>query len=97
LRGLTTLTLAGTLRALACSAQQASPQAARESRDASAIVSTTGAPPEPKPLRSSGSTSYLAGAQDGEASAQAIGITGEDHQEGLRAFFDKRPSHFTGR
>jgi 2-(1,2-epoxy-1,2-dihydrophenyl)acetyl-CoA isomerase len=50
-----------------------------------------------KHLVNRGSTSDLAGALDGEASAQAIAITGEDHQEGLRAFFEKRPPRFAGR
>jgi 2-(1,2-epoxy-1,2-dihydrophenyl)acetyl-CoA isomerase len=50
-----------------------------------------------KHLVNRASTSDLAGALDGEASAQAIAITGEDHQEGLRAFFDKRPPRFTSR
>jgi 2-(1,2-epoxy-1,2-dihydrophenyl)acetyl-CoA isomerase len=49
-----------------------------------------------KHLVNRASTSDLAGALDAEASAQAIAITGEDHQEGLRAFFDKRPPRFTG-
>jgi 2-(1,2-epoxy-1,2-dihydrophenyl)acetyl-CoA isomerase len=50
-----------------------------------------------KHLVNRASTSDLAGALDGEAWAQAIAITGEDHQEGLRAFFDKRPPRFTSR
>jgi 2-(1,2-epoxy-1,2-dihydrophenyl)acetyl-CoA isomerase len=50
-----------------------------------------------KHLVNRASTSDLASALDGEASAQAIAITGEDHQEGLRAFFDKRAPRFTGR
>jgi 2-(1,2-epoxy-1,2-dihydrophenyl)acetyl-CoA isomerase len=50
-----------------------------------------------KHLVNRASTSDLAGALDGEASAQAIAITGEDHQEGVRAFFEKRPPRFTGR
>jgi 2-(1,2-epoxy-1,2-dihydrophenyl)acetyl-CoA isomerase len=39
----------------------------------------------------------LAEALDREAFAQALAIVGEDHQEGLRAFFDKRAPRFTGR
>jgi 2-(1,2-epoxy-1,2-dihydrophenyl)acetyl-CoA isomerase len=39
----------------------------------------------------------LRGALDQEASGQAIAITAEDHQEGLDAFFAKRPPRFTGR
>lgn len=50
-----------------------------------------------KHLVNRAATSDLASALDGEAGAQAIAITGEDHQEGLRAFFDKRPPRFTGR
>jgi 2-(1,2-epoxy-1,2-dihydrophenyl)acetyl-CoA isomerase len=50
-----------------------------------------------KHLVNRASTSDLAGALDGEAWAQAIAITGEDHQEGLHAFFEKRPARFTGR
>jgi 2-(1,2-epoxy-1,2-dihydrophenyl)acetyl-CoA isomerase len=41
-------------------------------------------------------TSDLASALDLEAFSQSIAITGEDHQEGLAAFFDKRPPRFTG-
>jgi 2-(1,2-epoxy-1,2-dihydrophenyl)acetyl-CoA isomerase len=50
-----------------------------------------------KHLVNRASTSDLAGALDGEAGAQAIAITGEDHQEGLRAFFEKRSPRFSGR
>lgn len=39
----------------------------------------------------------LAGALDLEAFSQAIAVETEDHQEGLRAFFEKRAPNFTGR
>jgi 2-(1,2-epoxy-1,2-dihydrophenyl)acetyl-CoA isomerase len=39
----------------------------------------------------------LRGALEQEASGQAIAITSEDHQEGLEAFFAKRPPRFSGR
>jgi 2-(1,2-epoxy-1,2-dihydrophenyl)acetyl-CoA isomerase len=42
-------------------------------------------------------TSDLAAALDREAFAQGIAISSEDHQEGLAAFFEKRPPKFTGR
>jgi 2-(1,2-epoxy-1,2-dihydrophenyl)acetyl-CoA isomerase len=42
-------------------------------------------------------TSDLAGALDVEAFSQGIAISSEDHQEGLAAFFEKRPPKFTGR
>jgi 2-(1,2-epoxy-1,2-dihydrophenyl)acetyl-CoA isomerase len=42
-------------------------------------------------------TSDLAAALDLEAFSQGIAIAGDDHQEGLAAFFDKRPPTFTGR
>jgi 2-(1,2-epoxy-1,2-dihydrophenyl)acetyl-CoA isomerase len=42
-------------------------------------------------------TSDLAAALDREAFAQGIAITSDDHQEGLAAFFEKRPPKFTGR
>lgn len=39
----------------------------------------------------------LAGALELEAFSQAIAIESEDHQEGVRAFFEKRGPNFTGR
>ncbi len=42
-------------------------------------------------------TSDLAAALDLEAFSQGMAIAGEDHQEGLAAFFAKRPPAFTGR
>jgi 2-(1,2-epoxy-1,2-dihydrophenyl)acetyl-CoA isomerase len=39
----------------------------------------------------------LPGALELEAFAQSVALTGEDHQEGLRAFFEKRPPKFQGR
>ena len=39
----------------------------------------------------------LPGALELEAFAQSHAITSEDHQEGLRAFFEKRPPRFQGR
>lgn len=39
----------------------------------------------------------LAGALELEAFSQAIAIESEDHQEGVRAFFEKRAPNFTGR
>jgi 2-(1,2-epoxy-1,2-dihydrophenyl)acetyl-CoA isomerase len=49
-----------------------------------------------KQLVNRAATSDLRAALDREAFAQAIAVTAEDHQEGLRAFFDKRPPRFTG-
>ena len=42
-------------------------------------------------------TSDLAGALALEAFSQGVAISSEDHQEGLAAFFEKRPPKFTGR
>jgi 2-(1,2-epoxy-1,2-dihydrophenyl)acetyl-CoA isomerase len=39
----------------------------------------------------------LPGALELEAFAQSHALTSEDHQEGLRAFFEKRPPKFQGR
>jgi 2-(1,2-epoxy-1,2-dihydrophenyl)acetyl-CoA isomerase len=36
----------------------------------------------------------LAAALEREAFSQALAITGDEHQEGLRAFFEKRPARF---
>jgi 2-(1,2-epoxy-1,2-dihydrophenyl)acetyl-CoA isomerase len=42
-------------------------------------------------------TSDLATALDLEAYSQGLAIAGDDHQEGLAAFFDKREPRFSGR
>jgi 2-(1,2-epoxy-1,2-dihydrophenyl)acetyl-CoA isomerase len=39
-------------------------------------------------------SSDLAGALDVEAFSQAIAVTGDEHREGLAAFFEKRPAKF---
>ena len=49
-----------------------------------------------KHLVNRGATSDLAAALDLEAFAQGEAITSEDHQEGVRAYFEKRPPRFTG-
>ena len=50
-----------------------------------------------KHMVNTAAASDLAAALDREAYSQAIAIAGEDHQEGLRAFFEKRAPRFTGR
>ncbi len=50
-----------------------------------------------KHLVNRAATSDLAAALDLEAFSQSIAVTGDDHQEGLAAFFDKRTPKFTGR
>lgn len=50
-----------------------------------------------KQLLNRAASSDLDTALDREAFAQAVALTTEDHQEGLAAFFDKRPPHFTGK
>lgn len=42
-------------------------------------------------------TTDLASALDLEAFSQGLAIASEDHQEGLKAFFEKRPPRFSGR
>jgi 2-(1,2-epoxy-1,2-dihydrophenyl)acetyl-CoA isomerase len=49
-----------------------------------------------KRLLNRGAVSDLRTAIDEEALSQAIAITSEDHQEGLRAFFEKRAPRFGG-
>jgi len=50
-----------------------------------------------KQLLNRAASSDLDAALDREAFAQAVALTTEDHQEGLSAFFDRRPPRFTGR
>ena len=50
-----------------------------------------------KHLVNRAATSDLAAALDLEAFSQSIAVTGDDHQEGLAAFFEKRSPKFTGR
>lgn len=50
-----------------------------------------------KRLVNAAAVSDLPHALEMEALSQAIAIAGEDHQEGLRAFFDRRPPRFGGR
>ena len=38
----------------------------------------------------------LAGALEIEAFSQALAVASDDHQEGVAAFFDKRPPKFNG-
>jgi 2-(1,2-epoxy-1,2-dihydrophenyl)acetyl-CoA isomerase len=49
-----------------------------------------------KHMLNRGATTDLRTALDLEASNQAVALTGEDHQEGLAAFFEKRTPRFTG-
>jgi 2-(1,2-epoxy-1,2-dihydrophenyl)acetyl-CoA isomerase len=50
-----------------------------------------------KHMVNAAAASDLAAALDREAYSQGIAIAGEDHQEGLRAFFEKKTPRFTGR
>lgn len=50
-----------------------------------------------KQLVNRAAVSDLTGALEREALAQAIAIVSEDHGEGLRAFFERRPPRFSGR
>ena len=50
-----------------------------------------------KHLVNRAATSDLATALDLEAFAQGQALTSDDHQEGVRAFFEKRPPRFSGR
>lgn len=50
-----------------------------------------------KQLVNRAASSDLADALDREAFAQGLAIASEDHQEGIRAFFDRRPPRFVGR
>jgi 2-(1,2-epoxy-1,2-dihydrophenyl)acetyl-CoA isomerase len=48
-----------------------------------------------KQLVNRAASSDLPAALDREAYAQALALAGDEHQEGLRAFFEKRPPRFT--
>jgi 2-(1,2-epoxy-1,2-dihydrophenyl)acetyl-CoA isomerase len=50
-----------------------------------------------KHMMNRSATTDLAAALDLEAFSQGLAISGEDHQEGLAAFFEKRTPTFTGR
>lgn len=47
-----------------------------------------------KQLLNRSANTDLTGALDLEAFAQSVAVTTEDHQEGLKAFFEKRPPNF---